>query len=645
MHKFSVLVLALFFAVNPVLASKHAFDDLSVEEVKRAVDIIRKSGKFDAEVRFPLLRRQDPPKKEWLSGAARDQRLAYAVVFDYKKGLLSEVQVDLGQGKMIDVKERPGSKPPLLIEEYDRAREIVRADKRWQNAMKSRGFEDFDDLFLDVWGPGLVAKEIDLPKRRLLRIMTYTKRKGKNVYSRPIEGVLVTVDLVSKSVVDFLDLGKIPVAEGIREFNREANTPNLPALKPLIIKQDSGPSFKLNGQLVEWAQWKFRFSMDPMRGAQLYHVTYRDGDQDRSVLYKMSLTEMLVPYADPDETWSFRNAFDVGEYGLGKTAHPLKKGEDVPENAVLLDAVIPSDVGAEPAIIPGAVAIFERDAGILWKHRDSESGQTDIRRARELVLMFLTTIGNYDYGISYIFHLDGSIQVEAQLTGILLPKGSSMTKNPCTSGCQSLVEKNIIAPNHQHFFNFRIDLDVDSANGNSAVEEDVVAVAKGTKSPDGNAFIATNRWIKSEKDGKRNYAPDLARKWKVVNLGKPNSLGHMSGYLLKPGETAKPYLHPSSPIRKRAKFVDHPVWFTAYGDGEESGAGNFPTSTAEGEGLPKFISDNQSLHKQDVVLWYTFGVTHVPRPEEWPIMNLQKTGFTLMPVNFFSENPAMKRAD
>jgi primary-amine oxidase len=45
------------------------------------------------------------------------------------------------------------------------------------------------------------------------------------------------------------------------------------------------------------------------------------------------------------------------------------------------------------------------------------------------------------------------------------------------------------------------------------------------------------------------------------------------------------------------------------------------------------------------VLWYTFGVTHVPRPEEWPIMNLQKTGFTLMPVNFFSENPAMKRAD
>jgi primary-amine oxidase len=43
----------------------------------------------------------------------------------------------------------------------------------------------------------------------------------------------------------------------------------------------------------------------------------------------------------------------------------------------------------------------------------------------------------------------------------------------------------------------------------------------------------------------------------------------------------------------------------------------------------------------DVVVWYTFGVTHIPRPEEWPVMPVHRTAFKLLPVSFFSRSPAL----
>ena len=39
--------------------------------------------------------------------------------------------------------------------------------------------------------------------------------------------------------------------------------------------------------------------------------------------------------------------------------------------------------------------------------------------------------------------------------------------------------------------------------------------------------------------------------------------------------------------------------------------------------------------------WYTFGVTHFPRPEDWPVMPVEYCGFQLIPVGFFDANPAL----
>lgn len=617
-----------------VSAFAHPFADLSAEEIQETIRIVRESKRFSEDIRYPVIRRQEPAKQDWLSGKAKNERKAYVAIFDYEKSMMTEVMVDLNAKKVLSAKNLPGIKPPVLIEEYERARKIVLADPRWQKAIRERGIA-LEDAWVDLWAPGLLRDEEKKPGQRILRGLSYFKGKGANFYSRPIEGLVVNVDLSKGKVSSFWDIERPPVAAGVRELKGKSGAQ---LLKPLQIQQPQGNSMRVDGQEISWYRWKFRWSMDPLQGLQLLHVRYQDGDQERSILYKISLAEMLVPYSAPQKTWSYRNAFDVGEYGLGKTLHPLERGRDVPENAQLFNVFIPADDGSQVATFPG-VAFYERDAGVLWKHRDAETGETFADQARQLVGTYMTTVGNYDYGVNYIFHMDGVLQIEVQLTGMLLAKGTALTQNPCEEGCQPLVEKNILAPHHQHFFNFRMDFDVDGAR-NYAAEMNVSAVPQGKQNPDGNAFIAETTYLPTEKKAVRDLQAKSVRKWKVVNKDSKNILGHPRGYALMPGENSAPFLQPTNQIRSRARFTEHPVWFTVYKDTEMSGAAYFPTTAPPGEGLPRYIANDESLGGKDVVLWYTFGLTHVTRPEEWPIMNMHRAGFSLIPVNFFGENPA-----
>ncbi len=637
---FAVLpsIFCFFSLVSFAALAQHPFDDLSADEVKTAIGVIRASGKFSNDIRFPVVKRQEPLKADWVSGKAKDQRLAYLAIFDFAKSLMTEVIVDLKNKKIASTKDLPGLTPPVLLEELERARSLIKVDKRWLDAVKKRG-EKPEDAFVDIWAPGLMSAAEQKPGQRILRGVTYMKKAARNFYSRPIEGFIVNVDLSKNKVLDMWDLEKVPVASGFGELDAQSNGPIDPRLKPLLIKQPEGSSIKIDGQEVTWGRWKLRYSMDPMQGLQLFHIRFREDGEDKMILYKISLADMLVPYGGSGKAWSFRNAFDVGEYGLGKTLHPLELGKDVPDNAIMLDSIVPDDLGNEPVKIKGAAA-YERDAGILWKHRNSENGDTDIRRSRQMVLTFMTTVGNYDYGTNYIFGQDGSIQVDVQLTGILLARGSAFEKNPCDGGCLPLVEKNILAPPHQHFFNFRMDFDVDG-DKNSVSEMNVSAEPKGKANPDGNIFGAHNTVLKRERLAVRDHQPQSARMWKVYNASSKNALAHPRGYGIMPGEVAMSYLDPSSQIRKRAAFINHPIWFSVYKDSEMSAASPYPTTAPPGEGLPKYVANNESLESSDVVMWYTFGVTHIPRPEEWPVMNVHHTGFSLVPINFFGRNPAM----
>jgi primary-amine oxidase len=316
-------------------------------------------------------------------------------------------------------KPLPGVQPLVLVEEYDEVPKIVKADPRWLEAMKKRGIRDVSKVWVDTWASGAFAPA-GQEDARLLRAVAYLQDGAVNFYARPIEGVTAVVNMNTGKVVEVVDTGVVPISKRSAELDEK--TLGKRAVAPLLITQPDGVGFSAQGHALRWQNWSLRWAMHPREGLVIYDVRYLDGKRWRKVMYRGSLSEMIVPYGDPDQHWVWRNAFDEGEYGIGRLAAPLEPELDATANAQFFDAVFSDDFG-KPYTLPRAVGVYERDAGILWKHYDVYHEQHQTRRARELVVFFVTTIGNYDYAVNWVFRQDASIEVVCDLTGIMLAKG------------------------------------------------------------------------------------------------------------------------------------------------------------------------------------------------------------------------------
>lgn len=611
-----ILLAALAFADFGVITAD-PLRPLTKDEISSIVSSLQKYPGFPEGALFPQLSLLEAPK----SGQAI--RSAFAVVLDRSQARTYEAVAEFRppRWEVVSWKEVPHH-AMFLIEELTSAPEIIRADEGWRAAMRKRGIENFDDVQIDAWAPGLPDKA------RLVRGLSFYKAGSNNFYGRPIEGVVALVDMAQKKVVRLVDTGVVPLSEDKASFD-EKTVGTGEKLKPLKILQPQGPSFtvELPAQYVAWAGWRFRFAMHPRDGLVLHDVSFKG----KKVLHRASLSEMVVPYGDPDPVWSWRSAFDVGEYGLGRLASPLEEGADAPDNARLFDADFADDFG-KAYTLPRAIALYERDGGLLWKHYTLSPETNESRRARDLVVGMIATVGNYDYGLNWIFHEDGTLEAMNELTGIMLAKGvKEGDGHHGGSPYWHRVSPRVAAPHHQHFFNYRLDFDVEGEK-NTVAELDTVPVS----SPEGNAFTMRARPLTSEKSARRSLDMPASRKWIVLNEKREG------GYVLVPGENSIPYAKPHSLMRKRAAFIDHHVWVTAFKPDELNAAGAYPNQSKGGEGLAAW-SGNEPLVGKDVVLWYTFGVTHIPRPEEWPIMTAHKTGFKLIPAGLFPRNPTLDR--
>ena len=649
--KRSIIFLALV-ALPLAAEPRHPLDPLDAQELETMVSVLREAGKLTEGSRFPQVTVVEPPKTLVRRFKPGDpiQRLAKAVILDRKQDKVFEAVVDLNQKKVTTWKHLPGAQPGVLVEEYKSPAEAVRAHPGWQAAIRKRGIEDFEHVQIDTWGTGMLRPEDHKSGRRFLRCLSFYKPAGKrNAYSHPIEGVVALVDPNSLKIVRIEDTGVVApvVKEPIGELDPISISNEVgslrPPLKPIVHALPEGTNFQIDGNVVIWNRWRFHFQMHPREGLVLNDLCYQDGGEWRPILYRGSLSEMVVPYGDSASNWHWRNAFDLGEYGVGRLAGGLRKGFEVPSYAVLLDSVFADDFG-KPYVEKNNVAIYERELGLLWKHRDYDSNEDQTRPARSLYLTYVATVGNYDYAFSWVLNQDGSISVEAQLTGIVLAKGVKSARSQGLDGqgeerMGRLVGPNIVAPNHQHFFSFRLDFDVDGSS-NSVYESNNQAMPPGPENPVKNAFSRRVLELKTEKEARRDINMAAHRTWLVANPNRRNRLGQSTAYQLEPGENSLPYLHPDAPISKRAGFLQHHLWATRYRAEELYSSGEYPNQSTKSSGLPGYADNHESLSNQDVVLWYTMGVTHNPRPEEWPIMSAHRTGFKLLPNGFFGRNPA-----
>ena len=304
-------------------------------------------------------------------------------------------------------------------------------------------------------------------------------------------------------------------------------------IAPLDIVQPEGPGFTLDGHVLRWQDWRLHVALHPVDGLVLSDLRFRDGEEDRQVLYRASLSEMVVPYGDPHDGFYWRTYFDAGEYGMGRLANSLQLGCDCLGEIRYVDAVLADGAGA-PREIPNAICIHEEDAGVLWKHTEVASGMAHVRRSRKLVVSFFATVGNYDYGFYWSLYQDGTIELEAKLTGIVLTRGVTPDQE---LGSATRVAPDLAAPHHQHLFNVRLDMAVDGF-ANTVHEVDLVGADEGPENPYGQAIVARSTPIRRESEGRRHIDAAAARSWKVVNPGRTNHVGEPTGYKLQPVQRA-----------------------------------------------------------------------------------------------------------
>jgi primary-amine oxidase len=615
----------------------HPLDPLSAAEIERAWEIVRTERALGPRVRVIFIMLHEPDKKIVLSHRPGDavERAAFVVLVDSGPGKTYEAVVSLSGGRVLSWEHVPGAQPAIVLDEFVDCEAAVRADPRWQEAMRRRGITDFDLAMVDCWSAGNFGFPQD-EGRRLVRALTWMRRHAQdNGYARPVANLLTVVDLNAMAVVAVEDGGIVPLPPEDANYSPEAAGTRA-GLKPVEIRQPDGPSFELAGHELRWQRWRMRIGFTPREGLVLHTVGYEDQGRERPVLYRASIADMVVPYGDPRPTYFHRNAFDVGEYGIGTLANSLENGCDCLGEIRYLDAVV-NDGQGRPVTLANAICLHEEDAGILWKHVDWRLGTTEVRRSRRLVVSSISTVGNYEYGFYWYFYLDGTIQCEVKLTGVISNGAESPGAKPRWG---EMVAPGVYGPIHQHFFNARLDMMVDGPD-NSVYEVNTVADAPGPENPHDNAFHAEATLLASEARAQRLLDPLAGRFWKVVNPSVRNRLGEPVGYKLMPGENVRPFAGPEASVTKRAAFMTRHLWVTRHDPRERYAAGEYPNQHPGGAGLPAYVRDDAPLENTDVVLWYTFGAHHIVRPEDWPVMPVTTIGFMLKPAGFFDRNPAL----
>jgi primary-amine oxidase len=636
---------------RPGTRTQHPLDPLSAEEVEAASAILKRERGLTEDTRFVYVTLREPPKPAVLAYEPGDavEREARIVLRDRARRITCEAVVSLSQGRVTSWREVPGVQAPIMFEEFLAAEAAVKRDPRWREAMRRRGLTEaeLDLAILDPWSIGYNGPE-DAPERgRFVRGLTWVRPgPGQHSYARPVEGLLVRVDLDRMEVVEVEDHGVVPLPPRTANYRADqiddpGNFPHFPDgvrrdQRALEITQPQGPSFEIEGHLVRWQKWSFRIGFTPREGLVLYQIGYQDRGRWRPILYRAAVSEMFIPYGDPNPTHYRKNVFDMGEYGVGLLTNSLELGCDCLGEIRYLDAVV-NDGDGHAIVIGNAVCLHEEDFGILWKHTDFRTGEVEVRRSRRLVVSNIATVGNYEYGFFWYFYQDGTIGYEVKLTGVIsngaLPDGARPRHGV-------RVAPNLYGPNHQHFFNVRLDVMVDGLQ-NTVYRCDSEAVPPGPDNPHGNAWVVRERPLTRESEAADVINPLSARYWKIVNPNRLNALGDPVAYGLVPGDNVLPFYQPEAHAIRRAGFATRHLWVTAYDPSEMYAAGDYPNQHPGGDGLPRYVQRDRPLENTDVVVWYTFGAHHVPRPEDWPVMPVARVGFHLKPIGFFDGNPAL----
>ncbi|PSR92695.1 Primary amine oxidase [Actinidia chinensis var. chinensis] len=483
----------------------------------------------------------------------------------------------------------------------------------------------------------------------MVSVLGFYKDGSVNIWVRPIEGITVIVDVDKVAVVEYSDYEVLPLPKAMgTEYQASEIKPPFPIpVKPITLVQPDGPSFKINGQQISWADWSFHAAFDVRAGLVISMASIFDMNKGkyRRVLYKGHLSEAFVPYMDPTEGWYYKTYFDGGEFGFGLSAVSLQPQKDCPPSAAFFDGHYADQYG-NPVRIENVFCVFERYAGdVAWRHTEvAIPGEeiVEVRKEVSLVLRMVTVVGNYDYITDWEFKRSGSIKVRVGLSGIIEARATHYTHEEQIKEdlYGTLVAENTIATNHDHYLTYYLDLDIDGEE-NSLVKTKMKTATSNGDTPRKSYWTVVRETVKNELDARMKLGgePDYLV---ITNPNKMTKMGNKIGYRLLPSSPSTSLLLNDDYPQFRASFTKYQVWVTPYNRSDVWAGGLYTDRSHGDDTLYTWTNSNRDIENKDIVLWHMVGFHHIPAQEDFPIMPTLSDGFELKPFNFFENSAILK---
>lgn len=633
-----IIAAVCVLASETATAQEHPLDPLTFQEYWTVLGVLKRENRLDAKTVFYNVALVEPDKKSVWSFSEGDafERRAKAVVG--RQGETAEAVIDLREEALESWTVLEAIQPNWLSREFQAMDDELKQHPEFVAALEKRGIRELEFVDCVVLPPSYL--DTDEQKGRRVGHAACEYAPGvQNVWTRQIEGLSVVLDMVENKIIRVVDEGAVPIPDTNADYDSASIGAPRDVPGPIRIDQPWGPGFELRRNIVEWQKWRFHVRSDQRVGPVISTVTYQDGDARRPILYQGALSEIFVPYMDPSFSWAHRTFLDAGEVFAGGLTKPLQRGVDCPENSIYLNSLIANDVG-RPERRDDVICIFEREAGdMAWRHyAESHFG----RKKRDLVIRSAAVLGNYDYVLDWIFQQDGSFKVAVGATGIAEVKivEDSVATNSSADRYGRFVDRHIVAVNHDHYFNFRLDLDVDGPMNRFSIDR-LVTKELPPENPRRSIWVREPVFPARESQAKLNIDLTRPAMWRVLSNSKVNGVGYPTSYHLSWGKSARTLLGADDYPRRRAGFIDHHLWVTAYDAEERYAAGEYPTLSEPGMGLPAWTAADREIQDADIVLWYTTGMHHVVRAEDWPVMPVLWHTFELRPFDFFDRNPAL----
>ncbi len=623
----------------------HPMDALTPDEIATIVKLLKDAGDVDDKTRYPAITLLEADKqiiRTWKLGDTFT-RAAFAVI--RKDGATYEATIDLTAKKVTSFASKPGAQPMIMDQEWAFARDKFMADPRFKAAMAKRGITDLKTVYCTPNSAGAFPGD-GFEGKRILKVPCFSGAdKAAPNLARPIEGLMGVVNSESGEVLDVLDRAAVDLAPMPKSYDKGLPKPDAET-KPIVMVSPDGPNIELDGNLeIKWNRWSMHARADKRAGVILSLVRFNDNKKRRDIAYQMNVSEMFVPYMSPDPTWSYRTFMDAGEFGLGYLISTLKPNVDCPPNAVFTDLTFPNDSGGTYTR-PQALCIFERSNGDpAWRHYSS--GRKDVAGVAqtELVVRHIPTLGNYDYVIDYVFSPQGNITLRVGATGFDAVQSSTAKDMDSPDAKAETAYGTLIAPytvaiNHDHYFNFRLDLDIDGPQNALLRDSFVATTAEGSSTRKSLWKLQTRRYSK-EGAVIPDHTATAGETWRIANQNEKTGLKFNPSYWIDTHHQATSILDATDPPQHRAGFSAQTLWVSKYRPDQKWAAGLYPNLSTKDEGVPVFISKAEPITNDDLVLWYTMGFRHAPRPEDFPILPTFWHEVTLRPAFFFDMDPSM----